>query len=111
MLFALIAGQLLFAMLTGRLRRLANVMDAFKRGERQRQINLFMKERQYSADEIDRLGSTFKQMAERIQAQMEKLRKSDALRRELVQDVVQKFSLVSVKNCSEVYLYGHFPVA
>jgi len=87
LLFALFAGLLLFAMLTGRLRRLANVMDAFKTGQTPSQIDLPAKRRQYSADEIDRLGATFRQMAERIHAQMEKLRKSDALRRELVANI------------------------
>jgi signal transduction histidine kinase len=87
LLFALIAGLLLFAMLTGRLRRLANVMDAFKGGERLEHINLPVKRRHYSTDEIDRLSSTFKQMAERIDAQIEQLRKSDAVRRELVANV------------------------
>ena len=47
----------------------------------------FPKKGKHSADEIDRLGSTFKEMAERIDDQMEKLRKSDALRRELIANV------------------------
>ena len=87
LLFALIAGLLLFAMLTGRLRQLANVMEAFKRGERLNQIDLPVQRRYYATDEIDRLGSTFKQMAERIEAQIEQLRRSDAVRRELVANV------------------------
>jgi two-component system OmpR family sensor kinase len=87
LVFALFTGLLLFAVLTSRLRRLANVMDAFKRGEGQGQINLSGKGWQDPADEIDRLGATFKQMAERIRAQMERLQKSDALRRELVANV------------------------
>ena len=74
-------------MLTGRLRRLADVMDAFKRDERLKHIPLPSRRGPYSTDEIDRLGSTFKQMAERIQGQMEKLRKSDAQRRDLVANV------------------------
>jgi signal transduction histidine kinase len=87
LLFALIAGLLLFAAFTGRLKRLANVMDAFKKGEKFSQIDLPLKGRKSSADEIDRMSITFKQMAERIEAQMEKLRKSEALRRELVANV------------------------
>jgi signal transduction histidine kinase len=40
-----------------------------------------------SNDEIDRLSITFKQMAVRINVQMGKLQRSDALRRELVANV------------------------
>jgi signal transduction histidine kinase len=87
LLFALIAGLILFALLTGRLKRLANVMDAFKRGDTAKQIDLPVKKSVRSADEIDRLGSTFREMAARIEDQMEKLRKSDALRRELIANV------------------------
>jgi signal transduction histidine kinase len=87
LVFALIAGLILFAVLTGRLKRLANSVDAFKRGETAKKIDLPVKKVDRSADEIDRLGSTFKDMAERIEVQMEQLRKSDALRRELIANV------------------------
>jgi two-component system OmpR family sensor kinase len=88
LLFALIAGFILFAVMTGRLKRLANVMDAFKGGDTAKQIDLPLKMKARAAgDEIDRLGSAFKEMAKRIEDQMEKLRKSDALRRELVANV------------------------
>jgi two-component system OmpR family sensor kinase len=87
LLFALAAGLIIFALLTGRLRRLSRGMDAFRRGETARQIDLPVKPIERSSDEIDRLGATFRQMAERIEDQMEKLRKSDSLRRELVANV------------------------
>jgi two-component system OmpR family sensor kinase len=87
LLFALVAGLILFAVLTRRLRRLANVVDAFRRGETAKQIDLHVKRKDRGADEIDRLGSTFQDMAERIEKQMEELRKSDALRRELIANV------------------------
>jgi signal transduction histidine kinase len=87
LLFALVAGLILFAVLTGRLKRLAKVMDGFRRGETAKQIALPVKRRKRSADEIDRLGSTFREMAEHIENQMEELRKSDALRRELIANV------------------------
>jgi len=87
LLFALVAGLILFAVLTGRLKRLANVMDGFRRGETGKPIGLPVKKSERSGDEIDRLGSTFKAMAERIEDQMEELRKSDALRRELIANV------------------------
>lgn len=87
LLFALIAGLILFSVLTRRLKRLASVMDAFRLGETAKRIDLPVKRRGRSTDEIDRLGSTFKEMAGRIEEQMEELRKSDALRRELVANV------------------------
>ncbi len=87
LLFALAAGLVIFALLTGRLKRLANVMDTFKRGDTEKKISLPAKKNDRSADEIDRLSSIFKEMAERIEEQMEQLRKSDASRRELIANV------------------------
>jgi two-component system OmpR family sensor kinase len=87
LLFALITGLLLFASLTGRLKRLANVMDTYKKGEALNQTNLPVKREDNSADEIDRLGATFRQMAERIDTQIEELRKADASRRELIANI------------------------
>ena len=87
LLFALITGLILFAVLTGRLRRLANVLDAFRRGDTSTHLDLRLKKGKYFVDEIDRLGSTFRDMAERIEDQMEKLQRSDTLRRELIANV------------------------
>ena len=87
LLFALIAGLLLFASLTGRLKRLASVMDAFKKGERLEPDGRALEAQKGSADEIDRLSVTFKQMAERIEEQMQKLRESDSMRRDLIANV------------------------
>jgi signal transduction histidine kinase len=87
LLFAMVAGLILFAVLTRRLKRLASVMDAFRGGETVKRIDLPLTGNEGSADEIDRLGTTFKEMAERIDGQMQELRESDALRRELVANV------------------------
>lgn len=87
LLFALIAGLVLFASLTGRLKRLANAMDAFKSGTARQPIKLPMTKRGPRADEIDRLGAAFGEMAARIEDQMAQLQKSDATRRELVANV------------------------
>jgi signal transduction histidine kinase len=87
LLVALIAGLLLFAFLTRRLKRLAGVMDGYKSGMPQGELSLSLDNYKNTGDEIDRLGSTFKQMTERINEQMEKLEKSDAMRRELVANV------------------------
>ena len=85
--FALIAGLLLFASLTGRLKRLAHIMEAFKKDEKLDLIEQPLNEQKKSTDEIDRLSTTFKQMATRIEDQMEKLRESDSMRRDLIANV------------------------
>ena len=87
MLFALAAGLVLFASLTGRLKRLANAMDAFRSGARPAQIKFLPQVSSHRADEIDRLGSTFTQMSARIEEQMAQLQKADATRRELIANV------------------------
>jgi two-component system OmpR family sensor kinase len=73
--------------LTGRLKRLAKVMDDFKRVGTAKHIVYQIKQGKRSADEIDRLGSTFKEMSKRIENQMEELKRSDELRRELIANV------------------------
>jgi two-component system OmpR family sensor kinase len=87
LLFALIAGLILFAVLTGRLRRLAHAMEAFKRGDDSRKIDQHVKKGARDLDEIDRLGAAFMEMAGRIEDQIEQLQNSDALRRELIANV------------------------
>jgi signal transduction histidine kinase len=87
LMFSLVAGLVLFATLTGRLKRLANAMDAFRSGDSHQPIELPPAKQSHAADEIDRLGSTFSEMAARIEAQVAQLQKSDALRRELIANV------------------------
>lgn len=85
--FALIAGLVLFASLTGRLRLLANAVDSFRRGTPRQQIQFPPPKHGQTADEIDRLGSTFTEMAVRIENQMAQLQKADSMRRELIANV------------------------
>ena len=87
LLFALIAGLVLFASLTGRLKRLANAMDAFRSDADHERMNLPFKKRPHGADDIDRLGLAFTEMAARIEDQLDQLQRSDAMRRELVANV------------------------
>ena len=85
---ALLAGLMVFSLLTRRLRKLAEGISAFKKGEdlafidlpRKRQADLLR-------DEIDQLSNAFREMAERIEEQIAKLKKSDLLRRELIANV------------------------
>jgi two-component system OmpR family sensor kinase len=92
LVFALVAGMLLFHVLTRRLRRLTAVMEAFKHSNfcepaevLQRFDDHPIETRQ--GDEMDCLEATFHAMAERIGQQVQKLQYTDMLRRELVANV------------------------
>lgn len=87
--FAGIIGLLIFALLTRRLKKLAEGMNAFKKGENLANIDLPREKEEvvWQGDEIDNLSWTFREMARRIEEQIEKLQKSDLLRRELVANV------------------------
>jgi signal transduction histidine kinase len=87
LLFVLITGLLLFAYLTRRLKHLASVMESFDMTQTAAQLQSILGEERYPIDEIDRLTLTFKQLIERIQTQMDRLKKADTLRRELVANV------------------------
>ncbi len=79
---ALLAGLLLFALLTGKLQRLTRAMSAFKAGELPEAATL-----NRNGDEIDRLTVAFHDMALQIREQMNKLEHTDQLRREMVANV------------------------
>lgn len=87
LVFVLAAGLLLFAYLTRRLRRLATVMASLDIEQTADQLQSITAMDRPPGDEIDRLTVTFKQLVDRIQTQMEKLKKADSLRRELVTNV------------------------
>ncbi len=86
LLFALGAGLLIFALLTRRLGTLSRSMDVFKQQNFSAPVSYSVK-KDTATDEIDRLGNSFFEMATHIQAQMERLRETDSLRRELVANV------------------------
>ena len=87
LLFVLAAGLLLFAYLTRRLRRLAVVMASVDLEQTAGQLQSIIPGDRVPGDEIDRLTVTFKQLVDRIQTQMERLKTADSLRRELVTNV------------------------
>jgi two-component system OmpR family sensor kinase len=87
LLFVLAAGLLLFAYLTRRLRRLATIMSSMDIEQTAGRLRSITAMALPPGDEIDRLTVTFKQLIDRIQTQMEKLKKADSLRRELVTNV------------------------
>ena len=76
---AVIAGLLVFAAITRRLRRLATSMEEFHPSAE--------RNRDERGDEVDRLARTFNDMAARITLQVQKLQEVDLLRRELIANV------------------------
>jgi two-component system OmpR family sensor kinase len=84
LVFGLLAGLLIFHLLTRRLRRLTGLMDQFRTSNLSTHVPYGTRR---GADEIDRLGETFDHMAERIISQLDELKTQDALRRELVAQV------------------------
>ena len=84
---AFIAGLLIFAFLTRRLKRLTAVMDRYESSIPPEKLDLPSVHLKDPSDEIDRLVVTFKKMAGRINYQVEKLEASDTLRRELVANI------------------------
>jgi signal transduction histidine kinase len=83
---AVAAGLFLFGFLTGRLRRLAEAMESFRRSGFAAAPAL-APPAEAPGDEIDRLQDAFRAMAERISEQLQRLKQTDAQRRELVANV------------------------
>jgi signal transduction histidine kinase len=76
-----VIGLVLFAFLTKRLQRVARSVADFKSGNFSRRISI------RSNDEIGDLAEAFNRMADRIAEDMERLKQTDRLRRELVANV------------------------
>jgi len=87
LVFAFLAGLFLFGWLTRRLRRLAGEMEAFERSGFSEPAMLPPIGEGSRADEIGKLEAIFAQMSNRIILQMEKITRSDSLRRELVSHI------------------------
>lgn len=83
LVFGVVAGMLLFSLLTRPLRRLSRDMHAFA----QQQQLLPAAEPHRSANEITAISETFTAMQARIIAQMQSLEETDRLRRELISNV------------------------
>jgi two-component system OmpR family sensor kinase len=79
-------GLLLFALLTRRLTRLTRVLERFGKSDFNEPVT-FPANQGAFRDEIDCLGVTFNQMADRIIDQVGRLKSNDNLRRELVANV------------------------
>jgi signal transduction histidine kinase len=83
--FGLLAGLLLFHLLTRRLRRLERAIEAFEEGGFTTHVPF--SDGVAGGDEIDRLGAVFDRMAARLVEQLQALHEQDQARRELVAQV------------------------
>ena len=79
------AGVVLFSHLTRRLRSLSDVMDEFRKSDFSASVDTEIP--RGGGDEIDTLTDTFESMSDRITQQVQTLRQTDELRRELVANV------------------------
>ena len=107
LLFALLAGLVLFALLTRRLRRLTAVVEGFKQSDfADAPIAL---ESAGHGDEIGRLGQAFQKMAQRIVQQVQRLKDTDKLRREMVANVSHdlRTPLTAMQGYVETLLLKH----
>lgn len=87
MIFAILAGIIIFNLLTRRLKVLTNVIDEFKEGDLQTPVSLEKWKRSDRGDEIDRLGMVFEHMSQRIVEQIKLLQHADASHREMVANI------------------------
>lgn len=87
LLFASLAGFVLFRHITKRTQTLAHSMEQFKQSDFQQSIALPARFDGRPGDEIDQLGVTFREMSERIIQQVKQLQHNDTSRRELVANV------------------------
>jgi len=86
LVFAFIAGLILFFFLMRKLRALSQSMQQFKHSDLQGDTAAIINDMK-PRDEIDAMALTFDQMAQRIHLQMSRLQETDSLRRELVANV------------------------
>jgi two-component system OmpR family sensor kinase len=83
--FAFLAALVVFAVMTRRLRRLTRDVDQFRESNFTRASSFNRKIT--GTDEIDRLSMAFGEMSDRIIEQVDSLKKTDQLRRDLVSHV------------------------
>jgi len=82
--FSLMTVLIIFALLTRPLRQLANDISELHQTGFERGLKLVTEWKQDSQDEIQKLGSAFNAMADKLNHQYQKVHNTDQLRRELV---------------------------
>ena len=84
---ALLGGLIVFAFQTRRLRQLGSVMRHYADGSHSYQPAKSYLDKKSTLDEIDLLGRQFNALTEKINTQVQELKKMDSLRREMVANV------------------------
>ena len=87
MIFGLLSALFIFNLLTRRLSRLSVAMEAFRKSDFREQHPYASGDSTSNGDELDRLGATYDEMAQRITEQMQALESKDSLRRNLIANV------------------------
>jgi signal transduction histidine kinase len=95
-----IVGLVLFALLTRRLQRVARSVGEFEQGKYDTRLEAS------AGDEIGELARAYNRMADTIAANLEKLRQTDSLRRELIANVSHdlRSPLTSIQGYVETLL-------
>jgi signal transduction histidine kinase len=109
LLFGLLVILLLFAMLTRPLRRLTSDMQQFRQEGFEHGQLPNSKWNKNSSDDIERLGSTFNEMASTLNSQYQKVKDTDELRRELISYVSHdlRTPLASLQGYLETWQLKH----
>jgi two-component system, OmpR family, sensor kinase len=87
LVLALLSGFAIFAVVTRKLKRLAEAMESFKDGAFREKILFSPLPPPARADEIDRVAATYNEMAERMTAMIRELQRQETVRRDLVANV------------------------
>jgi hypothetical protein len=105
--FSLLAALVVFNLLTRRLSRLAAAMDAFRESGFTRPIRFGSTNRR--RDEIERLGTTFQELSERVAGQIKEQERIETQRRELLANVSHdlRTPLASMQGYLETLLLRH----
>mgnify|MGYP000495033503 FL=1 len=98
-----ILGFILFYRMTKRLRQMRDIVQKFEKGE------FYSRVPTYSEDEFSQLGTSFNQMADTIEENIEALKRTDMLRRELIANVSHdlRSPIASIRGYLETILMKH----
>ncbi len=106
LLFALLAALLLFNRMTHPLRQLTLAIEAFRQSDFSEPPDFSHRFHVHSGNEIDRIGTIFMQMADRIVRQIRELREADTHRREFIANITHdlRTPLTSLQGYLETLL-------